>query len=234
MTGAPAVSASPLPRRVTWAVRDWLYAGVWQLRSLGPTTAANYRSGSRQPVVALPGVYETWQFMRPLMDALHERGHPIYVVTQLGHNVRAVPDSARIAMDVIERENLDHVLVLAHSKGGLIGKYAMAHLDPAARIDRMVAIATPFAGSAYARFAPVRHLRAFRATDPVLAALIRDVEANRRITSIYGVFDTMIPGGSELPGATNIRLPLGGHFHILGDPRTRDVVLDAAASGPGR
>ena len=229
MTETDVQAPPSLPRRATWAAIDWLYAAAWQVRSLGPTTAANYRSGTRQPVVALPGVYETWQFMRPLMDALHERGHPIYVVTQLGHNLRTVPESARVTMDVIEREGLHDVLVLAHSKGGLIGKYAMAHLDPDGRIDRMVAIATPFGGSSYARFAPVRHLRAFRATDPVLAALIREVDANRRITSIYGVFDTMIPSGSELPGARNVRLPVGGHFHILGDPRAREVVLETAA-----
>lgn len=227
MTEARLPAALPLARRASWATRDWLYAAAWQLRSLGPTTAASYRTGTRQPVVVLPGVYETWQFMRPLMDALHERGHPIYVVTQLGHNLYTVPDSARLTMDVIESEELGRVLLLAHSKGGLIGKYAMAHLDPDHRIDRMVAIAAPFAGSSYARFAPVRHLRAFRATDPVVAALIREVDANRRVTSVYGVFDTMIPGGSELPGARNIRLPIAGHFHILGDPRTRQVVLDA-------
>jgi pimeloyl-ACP methyl ester carboxylesterase len=221
-----------LGRRASWAVSDWLYAGAWQLRSFGPTTPADYRGGTRPPVVALPGVYETWQFMRPLMDALHERGHPIYVVTQLGHNLRTVPESARLAMDVIEREELSGVLLLAHSKGGLIGKYAMAHLDPERRIDRMVAIATPFAGSSYARFAPVRHLRAFRATDPVIAALAREAEANKRITSIYGVFDTMIPGGSELPGARNVKLYLGGHFHILSDPVTREVVLDAFGETP--
>jgi hypothetical protein len=74
-------------------------------------------------------------------------------------------------------------------------------------------------------------LRWFRAVDPVVAALIRDVETNRRITSIYGVFDTMIPGGSELPGATNVRLPVGGHFAILGDARTREAVVRAAEAG---
>jgi pimeloyl-ACP methyl ester carboxylesterase len=217
----------PLVHSAAWLAGDWLYATAWQLRSLGPTTADDYRSGTRQPVVVLPGVYETWHFMRPLMDALHERGHPIYVVTQLGHNLANVPDSARLAMEVIEHESLDNVLLLAHSKGGLIGKYAMTQLDAGRRIDRMVAIATPFTGSAYARFMPVRHLRAFRATDPVLTALLRDVGVNRRITSIYGVFDEMVPAGSELPGARNIRLQIVGHFRILGDPVTREIVLDA-------
>ena len=54
------------------------------------------------------------------------------------------------------------------------------------------------------------------------------IDANARITSVYAVFDTLIPGGSELTGAENVRLDLGGHFRILGDRRTAAAVLRAA------
>lgn len=224
---APPVRIS-LGRRAWWAALDWWYAARWQVRSLGPTTADDYRSGDGQPVVVIPGVYETWHFMRPLMDALHDRGHPVHVLPVLRHNLRPVPESAREVLAYLEENDLRNVLLVTHSKGGLIGKYAMTRLDDHARIDRMVAVSTPFGGSAYARLAPVRHLRAFRAADPVLAALSRELDANARITSVYGVFDTLIPGGSALAGATNVRVPVGGHFRILGDVRTREAVLAAA------
>lgn len=227
-TGRPVPPGIPLVRRATWAALDWWYAITWQVRSLGPTTADDYRTGDGQPVVVIPGVYETWHFMRPLMDALHDRGHPVHVLPVLRHNLRPVPASARDVVAYLERWDLRNVLVLAHSKGGLIGKYAMTQLDDHGRIDRMVAVSTPFAGSGYARLAPVRHLRVFRAADPVLAGLARELDANGRITSVYGVFDTLIPEGSELSGATNVRLPVGGHFRILGDARTRAAVLSAA------
>ncbi|ROP61381.1 triacylglycerol lipase [Curtobacterium sp. PhB115] len=218
-----------LAARASWAVRDWAYAVRWQLQSLGPTTADDYRDGDGQPVVVIPGVYETWHFMRPLMDALHDRGHPVHVLPVLRHNLRPVPESAADVFAYLEEHDLRNVLVLAHSKGGLIGKYAMTRLDDHGRLDRMVAVSTPFAGSGYARLAPVRHLRVFRAADPVLAGLARELDANARITSVYGVFDTLIPEGSELAGATNVRLPVGGHFRILGDELTRAAVLAAAA-----
>ncbi|WP_250900406.1 esterase/lipase family protein [Curtobacterium flaccumfaciens] len=229
--GRPVPPGIPLVRRARWAALDWWYAITWQVRSLGPTTADDYRSGDGQPVVVIPGVYETWHFMRPLMDALHDRGHPVHVLPVLRHNLRPVPESARDVFAYLEEHDLRNVLVLAHSKGGLIGKYAMTQLDDHGRIDRMVAVSTPFAGSGYARLAPVRHLRVFRAADPVLAGLARELDANARITSVYGVFDTLIPEGSGLSGATNVRLPVGGHFRILGDARTRDAVLAAAAPG---
>ncbi|KTR03948.1 acetyltransferase and hydrolase with the alpha/beta hydrolase fold protein [Curtobacterium luteum] len=213
--------------RAAWAVRDWVYAVRWQVRSLGPTTADDYLDGDRPPVVVIPGVYETWHFMRPLMDALHDRGHPVHVLPVLRHNVRPVPASAEEVVAYLEEHDLREVLLVAHSKGGLIGKYAMASLDPDRRIDRMVAVSTPFGGSSLARLAPVAHLRVFRAADPVLAAMGRELAVNARITSVYGVFDTLIPEGSELAGATNVRLPVGGHFRILGDSRTREAVLAA-------
>jgi hypothetical protein len=225
--GGPPVRVGLL-KRARWALLDWVYAGVWQVRSLGPTTADDYRTGDRQAVVVIPGVYETWHFMRPLMDVLHGRGHPVHVLTGLRHNVRPVPVSAEAVMAYLDEHDLQHVLVLAHSKGGLIGKYAMTRLDPHGRIDRMVSVSTPFAGSKYAVLAPVRHLRVFRAADPVLAGLARELDANSRITSVYGVYDTLIPGGCELAGAKNVRLDLGGHFRILADRRTAVAVLQAA------
>ncbi len=227
-TGSAPPDRVPLLRRGWWAVLDWWYAAVWQVRSLGPTTADDYRSGDRQAVVVIPGVYETWHFMRPLMDALHDRGHPVHVLPVLRHNVRPVPDAAREVLRYLEEHDLRGVLLVAHSKGGLIGKYAMTRLDDHGRIDRMVAVSTPFGGSGYARLAPVRHLRAFRAADPVLSGLARELDVNTRITSVYGVFDTLIPEGSALVGATNVRLPVGGHFRILADRRTRAAVLAAA------
>jgi hypothetical protein len=53
-----------------------VYTAARQVPTVGPTVD-DYRTGDKQVVVVLPGVYETWHFLRPLMDALHERGHPV-------------------------------------------------------------------------------------------------------------------------------------------------------------
>ena len=48
----------------------------------------------------LPGVYETWQFLRPIADELNRRGHPVHVMHSMGINRDAIPvtASARRAM----------------------------------------------------------------------------------------------------------------------------------------
>jgi len=91
----------------------------------------------------------------------------------------------------------------------------------------MVAISTPFRGSRYARWMPVRGLRALAPTHPSILALARHLDADSRIVSVYARFDPHIPEGSELAGALrNVRLDTGGHFRVLADPR---VIAEIAA-----
>jgi len=220
---------SVLQRGWWWAL-DYVYAGLWQVRAaISRTDPSTYLTGSAAPVIVIPGVYETWQFMRPVIEALHAAGHPVHVVTALQHNRRPVPDAARLVTEYIERADLTGAIIVAHSKGGLIGKYVMNSLDGSGRVNAMVAIATPFGGSRYARYLLVPSLRAFAVADPGIVALSADIRNNTRIVSIFGIFDPHIPGGSSLAGAHNIVLETGGHFRILGHRNTIAIVRDAVA-----
>jgi len=197
--------------------------------SLRRGEGSSYRSGDLAPVLLLPGVYEPWTFLRPLAERIHAAGHPVHVVTELGRNVRDIPESAGIAQRYLDANELRRVVLVAHSKGGLIGKHMMLINDTDGRIDRLVAIATPFGGSRYARYMVDPQLRAFRPTERTLAMLTANAMANARITSIYGEVDTHIPEGCALPGATNIELPVTGHFRVLSDERVLRAVDDAIA-----
>lgn len=216
-------------RGKAWAwLLDYLYAAIWQVHAFfRPGAPDRYRDGTRPPVLLLPGIYETWQFMRPIAEELHDLGHPVHVVTDLGRNRATVTDAARIVRQVLDGRDLHDVIIVAHSKGGLIGKYLMMQTDAAARIDRMVAIASPFSGSSLARYTVLPSLRAFAPTDATILLLGKELAVNARITSIYGVFDPHIPGGSMLDGATNIQLEVAGHFRIMGDAALQQAVNDA-------
>jgi len=66
---------------------------------------ARWASGSERPVVLLPGVYETWHFLRVVGDALNARGHPVHVIPSLGFNRYPIRDSARIVARELEAWN---------------------------------------------------------------------------------------------------------------------------------
>ena len=208
---------------------DYRYALLAQARgALARSHPDDFGSGELAPVLIIPGIYESWHFMRPLIEVLHERGHPVHVVTSLQTNRRPVLPSAEIVAAYLRERDLHNVVIVAHSKGGLIGKYLMTRLDPHGRIVRLVAISTPFSGSRYARYLPVPSLRAFAGSNPHLAALNADQRLNGRVVSVYGRFDPHIPEGSVLPGAENILINTGGHFRILSHPDTHRHVLAAA------
>ncbi|ANP74271.1 esterase/lipase family protein [Cryobacterium arcticum] len=224
-------------RRVSLNAGSWLldyrYAAIGQVRAaLSRTRPDDFATGDQAPVLILPGIYESWHFMRPLIDVLHEAGHPVHVVTLLQSNRRPIIESARIVAEHLRRQDLRGVVIVAHSKGGLIGKYLMTQLDPDARVARMVAVSTPFSGSRYARYMPTPSLRDFGAKHPALLALAADERMNGSVVSIYGRFDPHIPEGSFLPGAENVLIDTGGHFRIMSHPETQRQVLAAVGSVP--
>jgi len=170
------------------------------------------------PVLLLPGVYETWRFLEPLAEHLAAAGHPVHVVSSLGINRRPVVDAAARAARYLRDQDLTGVVLVAHSKGGLVGKTLMLG-DDVGRVVGMVAVATPWSGSVYARlFPPGSAMRQFSPRDRHLVALAREREVNARIVAVAPSWDPHIPGTSELPGAArNVRLEGAGHFRVLDD-----------------
>jgi triacylglycerol lipase len=213
-------------------VMDRLYQLRQQARNVTrrEEPSERYPGGDRAPVLLLPGVYETWAYLRPVADRLHELGHPIHTLPDLGHNRGPIAASARRGQAYLERRDLDGVILVGHSKGGIIGKHMMVTDDTSGRIDQLIAVNSPFDGSSLARFAPNAALRAFHPRNELLLALAAELEANGRITSVYSRLDPIIPGGSRLEGARNVELSMVGHFRPLGSPQLLTIVEQAVAA----
>ncbi|MCU1534161.1 MAG: putative hydrolase/acyltransferase [Glaciihabitans sp.] len=191
----------------------------------------SYLGGDRRPVLVLPGVYETWHFLEPVARDLHELGHPVHVVPTFGHNLLPITEMTELARRYIVEQDLTRIAIVGHSKGGLIGKALMLTDEGAARVDTMVAINSPFGGSAYAHLLrAVRPLREFVPTHDTIVTLAENAEINSRITSVYSAWDPIIPNGSALDGATNIELPVTGHFRILDRDDLLEVVRGAISA----
>lgn len=216
------LTAAEGARRAVWWGQDYAYAGWRQARGLlsrtSPDSYTRPAHPRRPPVLLLPGVWETWRFLEPLARGLFAGGHPVHVVAPFGLNRGSVPDMADLAAAQLRDADLRGVVLVAHSKGGLIGKSVMGRTDVGDRVLGMVAINTPFSGSPYARLLPVRSIRAFLPDDEVLTALAAQRADHGRIVSVATCFDPHIPTGSELPGARNVRLATPGHFRSLADP----------------
>ncbi len=179
-------------------------------------------------VIILPGLGQRWALIKPLGDYISLRGHPIYVVPSLRYNLKDIPTSAEIVRGVIDKSNLKHLIIIGHSKGGLIGKYLLANLNKDNRIKGLIAIATPFSGSEITRFVPIKIFKELHPTSNIIQELNSNSSVNSRIVSIYPIFDGAILAkeGSFLKGArNNIQLNVKGHQRILHDKQAFEKVI---------
>lgn len=215
-----------LVRHTWWRVRDYAAVTRWQVEGLVSRARPDaFAAGPGRTVVLLPGVYEPWRFLLPWARFLHDRGVRVHVLSELGANRGSIPDAAAVLGRYLADHDLRDVTLLAHSKGGLIGKLAMSREDPDGRIVDLIAVNTPFAGSRYARWFLVGAVRAFVPTNETIVALAAEVEVNARITSVHSFWDPHVPEGSELPGAVDVVLETPGHFRPLADARLLDLLV---------
>lgn len=220
-----------LVQNVGWWAADYLYAARAQILALDRRTDSDtFRTGHRAPVVILPGVYEPWRFMLPMIRMLHSDGHPVRVIDPLQNNRRPVAHGAEAVTHYLREHQLEDVVIVAHSKGGLLGKHVMAFGTEGSRVRSMVAIATPFGGSTLARYQVSPTLRSFSPRDATLRKLDAERLVNAHIVSVFARFDPHIPEGSRLEGARNVEVDTGGHFRILSHPETLRIVRDVAGN----
>ncbi|ACQ81418.1 putative lipase transmembrane protein [Beutenbergia cavernae DSM 12333] len=238
---------------------DYAYVVARQLESArhggdAVLRLAHVSAPSGAAVVLLPGVYETWHVMAPLAWALHDAGHPVHVVPSLGRSGAPIEALAPLAAAALARADLRDVVLVAHSKGGLVGKSLMvaeaagAAADrgqeaaaaaqvarpasdvPVPRIRGLVTVATPWAGSRYAPWIPMRAVRALGPRAAALVALGAEVHVDSRIVAVRPSWDPHIPDPHPPAAARDVVVDATGHFRILADPDVHAAVLDGVAS----
>ncbi|PRZ12560.1 esterase/lipase family protein [Nesterenkonia sandarakina] len=227
--GARLRAATDLGLNLSAWIRDYAYALRRQASGLlrGPDPQAYRRPDSQKPaVLLLPGIYETWAFMQPVANVLREGCYDVHAVVDLGYNGGTIADMADLVDEHIRRERIGRCVLVAHSKGGLIGKLLLTRRLDSDLILGMVTLNTPFEGSPLARLLPLPAIRLFLPRSPELTELGASQEVNSRIVSIYGRFDPHIPGGSHLEGAHNVQLGTRGHFLPLGRLSVHEAILE--------
>ncbi len=197
-------------------------ATVMYLKHTPPKHYLDYIVEGKSPVIIIPGVFERWAFLNPISDYLSLQGHPVYIVPKLGNNIADIPLSSKKVKEIIIENKLKDVIIVAHSKGGLIAKYLLIHDNEEQRVSGVVAIATPFSGSAIVKFLIHPIYQELGVESEVIKNLDQHKGINNKIVSIFPKYDNHIwhEKGSFLEGAlSNIEVPVWGHHKIINDKK---------------
>lgn len=221
-----------------------------------PKHYLGYIVSEKVPVILIPGILGKWSFLKHLGDRISLIGHPVYIFPELGYNLYDIPSSANKLKallasiipglehpmpdihrgaerlkKLVERENIKGAILVAHSKGGLIGKYFLIHHNFDNRVLGLIAIAAPFAGSAMVKLLPIKP-KSFKELD-VDSQIIKDIEdhkdINKKIVSIIPEYDNHVwaEKRSFLDGATNIEVPVHGHHKVIFSKEVEKAVIES-------
>lgn len=202
-------------------IKDYLHLvqGHWRMFKFKepPKHYLGHVVKGKAPLILVPGIHSTWPFLKPIADKLSRSGHPVYILPRLGNNTFQISVSAKIVRDLIEEKGLKNTILIAHSKGGLIGKKVLIAHNRDNRVKKLIAIATPFGGSEIVKHLPLKHLKELHPKNKTLLNLQKHVKVNSKIVSIYGLWDNHVwPTEScHLIGAKNIKVNILGHHKIL-------------------
>ena len=192
-----------------------------------PKHYLDYIEDGKQPIILIPGIYEKWQFLKEVSDPLSQQGHPVYAIENLGYNIETVDDSAKLIHEFILEKKLENVIIISHSKGGLIGKYLLTYFNAEGRIKKLIAIASPFSGSNIVKYIPLPGTKELHPESEMLRKLTESKQENRLIVSICGTYDNHVWPETScfLDGAKNIQVKAHGHHQMLAHKDLKQTVI---------
>ncbi len=205
------------------------YGTIMYFRRTPPKHYLGHVIDGKIPVIILPGVFGRWAFLKPIADHISLLGHPVYIVPKLGNNIGDIPSSAKKVREVIEENNLKNVIIVGHSKGGLISKHVLVYENADGRTKGAVAIATPFHGSSVGKFVPHYSIRELSLDSAIIKDLESHTSVNDKIISIIPQYDNHVwhEQGSHLAGAlANIQVETIGHHKVLNDKKVWAKVVE--------
>lgn len=177
----------------------------------------------RKPVVVyVPGFSVSPHALGPAVKRRLEAIGCKAFIFDAGINVKDVREtSAQLQLfieEICQRCQVDEVSIVAHSMGGLIARYYLQRLGGYHRINKIIALATPFNGTLMAYLAlPTKAARQILPGSAFLRHLAHNHEYLDRIISIRASKDQIIKpkASSILVGTRNIEVKVVGHVTIM-------------------
>src|SRR5690606_19193206 len=198
------------------------------------------RLSTKLPVVLVPGYAEpSWYFLYGIYNTLKKSGWNSIYPINLFPNITDITEQAKIVAARIEKakreQQVNRVDYVAHSMGGLIGRYYIQDLRGAASINNYISVATPHYGT-YASWLGVGEAAVQMRPGSSFVSKLNTgnpLVPNVKYTSIWTKTDELvIPQKSAMLQGSRIMEPVKytGHFLILWSPQSYKQIKDTLAN----
>lgn len=178
--------------------------------------------GTKGDVIIVPGFNETWIFQKTLANFLNKNGYRIHTIPTIDHNTHTITHCVREIESYIRIKKLNKVILLAHSKGGLIVENVINTSPIHKNIEKAFTLSVPYKGTiwGYAGFQNLNEL-SFHSKK-----LAKKSSRNKKIINMYSIIDQhVIPNRNLLlDGATNIQVKTYWHTRILESIYPQEVI----------
>jgi triacylglycerol lipase len=184
----------------------------------------------RRPILLVHGYgcsRGVWWLLRRRLEAAGHTVATLSLVPPYTSIGKLVPQLNQRIEAVCAATRSKQVSLLGHSMGGLVCRSYLAR-HGIARVDRLITLATPHAGSALAHLGFGQNAREMEPD----SLWLRDMSSETikiPAVSLRNPYDNfaMPQDNQRLPGAKDVELPPVGHLAMLYDGKIADIVLKA-------
>jgi hypothetical protein len=208
----------------------WLLSEYWLILKkqyfsiFNPHPPAQWSQGTHGDVLLIPGWNESWYFLKIIGDALNKEGFKVFTVSALGNNTQSLKKSVQIITEYIDKIDSKDLILICHSKGGIIARVLLSNNKLAGRIKKVFFVSATVHGTLLGYFS-VLGLKDQSLSS--VKSLPMPTSQISKIINIYPLIDNhVIPNKNLiLTGAVNIQLPVYGHTRILDSPQTVSEIV---------
>lgn len=183
-----------------------------------------WQNGEKGDVVIILGFGETWVFLEKIAKYLHKKGSRIHFLPDYYYGVKPISKYVEILSKYIKDNKLKDIILLSHSKGGLIAKKYLDSENNANNVKLSITICSPYQGTLYGylKILSLKELKSREVTENINSVS----NNNHKIINIYAKLDNhILPNKNALlPGGENIMVDIIGHTRILESEKTLKII----------
>src|SRR3989344_2169776 len=186
-----------------------------------PRKPKKWNSGKKGNVVLVHGFGGNWSYLKEIGNFVNKLGYRVHVLNELGVNLKPIFESYKILEKYIDNNNLKNLILIGHSKGGIISKYFIDNSPLTDRVKLIISIASPFGGTQLGRL-KILNTHEFLPDSAIIQKLNAKTSKNKLFINLFSRKDDVVIPNQNLilKGAKNIKVEVDGHLGILESEKT--------------